>query len=58
MEGPVMAFYRVNIDEELAKAAKGKKTKLPVEFVLYNALRDYPTIQALIADAFSITEWC
>jgi hypothetical protein len=53
-----MAIYRVNVDDELKKAAAGK-SKLPkhiLESVIYDAVRDYPTIQALIGDAFGITE--
>ena len=46
----------VNIEKELKKAAKGRATKIPVRFVVYESLRDYPHIQALVAKAFSITE--
>ena len=51
-----MAYCKININQELKKAAKGKKTQVPVGILLYNALRDYPAIQRHIADAFSITE--
>jgi hypothetical protein len=51
-----MAYFRVNIQQELKKAAKGKKTKMPVGQVLYESLRDYPAIQKLIGEVFEITE--
>ena len=51
-----MAYCKTNINEELEKAEKGKKTRVPVGILLYNALRDYPAIQRKIAAAFSITE--
>lgn len=51
-----MTYVRCNINTELRKAAKGKKTKLPVGIVIYEALRGYPAIQRSVAKAFSITE--
>lgn len=51
-----MLVVRFSIDKELRKAAQGKKTKVPVGILLFNALRDYPAIQAQIGDAFGITE--
>ena len=49
----------VNWNEELKKAEHGKKTKLPVEFVLETvlsrSLRDYPRLQRKIGQSFVIT---
>jgi hypothetical protein len=52
----VMPVIQFNIDRELKKAAQGKKTKVPVGQLLYLATKDYPAVQACIAEAFSITE--
>jgi hypothetical protein len=49
-------YGRFNINDELKKAARGQKTKMPVGILLYLATKDYPAIQAQIARAFSITE--
>ncbi len=51
-----MTVLAINYDAELKKAAKGKKTVIPVEMVLYCALQDYPHIQRLIGKAFGIKE--
>ena len=50
-----MAFIVYNIDRELKKAAQGKKTKVPVGLLLYQALEHYPAIQKRIATAFEMT---
>ena len=53
-KGPMAYLGIINVDKELKKAARGRATKVPVGVVLYNALQDYPHIQALIAQAFEI----
>jgi len=51
-----MSFVHFNINNELKKAAQGKKTKVGVGILLHMATRGYPAIQACIDKAFSITE--
>lgn len=51
-----MRYVKFNIDQELKKAARGKKTKVDVGLLLISATRRYPAIQASIAKAFAITE--
>jgi hypothetical protein len=51
-----MPYVKFDIDKELKKAARGKKTKVPVGILLHLATERYPVIQACIAKAFSITE--
>lgn len=45
-----------SIDKELKKAAKGKKTKIPVGSLLWLATYDYPAVRACIEKVFSIKE--
>ncbi|HEX4039142.1 MAG TPA: hypothetical protein VHX37_13880 [Acidobacteriaceae bacterium] len=47
----------VNMDKELRNAAQGMKTKLPVQLVIYESLRDYLAIQRRVARAFDIVEY-
>jgi len=51
-----MECIKVNMDVELCKAARGRKTKLPVELLIHGALCDYPAIQRRVARLFGITE--
>jgi hypothetical protein len=55
MEGPVMTYGKYNVVAELKKAAKGKKTAVPVGILLLQATEGYPDIQRRIARAFSIS---
>lgn len=52
-----MIYVTFNIANELKKAAQGKKLKPGVDMgvLLYLATEGYPHIQALLAEAFSIT---
>ena len=52
-----MKFICYDVDAELKKAAQGKKTKVDVGLLLYNALEGYPGIQAGVGRAFEITEY-
>ena len=45
---------RYSIAEEMAKVAQGKKTKMPVEFVIFDGLRNHPAAQKKVARAFGI----
>lgn len=49
-----MRYVRFSIDTELRKAARGKKTKVPIGLLLYVATDGYPAAQAAIARAFAI----
>jgi len=49
-------YVRVNMNKELQKAAQGKKTKIPVGFILHWATEGYPLIQKAITKAFGIYE--
>jgi hypothetical protein len=51
-----MEYVQFNIEKELRKAAKGKKTKVEVGLLLCSALRDYPVIKAHVMKAFNIGE--
>jgi hypothetical protein len=51
-----MTYVRFNLNNELKKAARGKKTKVDMGLLLYLATDGYPAIQAGIMRAFSITE--
>jgi hypothetical protein len=50
-----MAFGRYKLATELKKAAKGKKTAVPVGILLIQATEGYPHIQRRVARAFSIS---
>jgi hypothetical protein len=52
-----MEFICYNAEAELKKAAQGKKTKVDVSILLYNALEGYPAIQGRIARAFGIKSY-
>ena len=39
-----MPYFRINICQELKKAARGKKTKFPLEWLLERAVRESPDI--------------
>jgi hypothetical protein len=51
-----MTYGKININAELRKAAKGKKTNLPADVLVYLSLKQYPGIQKQVAAAFSIKE--
>jgi hypothetical protein len=50
-----MAYCKYNLATELKKAAKGKKTAVPVGILLVQATEGYPDIQQHIALAFSVS---
>ena len=52
-----MTYVKCNVVEELKRAAKGKKTAVPVGILLLQATEGYPAIQRGIAHAFSITRY-
>ena len=51
-----MAYVKLNINEELNKAARGKKTKISLPMLLHAALNNYRAIQLQVAKHFSIYE--
>jgi hypothetical protein len=55
-EGLAMEYVCFDKWEELEKAAKGKKTKVDLELLLYLVLNDYPAIQRNLGKAFGIRE--
>jgi hypothetical protein len=54
-ERPRMTYSKVNMKREWEKLKQGKKTKVDVGHLLSWATRDYPHINVLINEAFSIT---
>ncbi len=50
-----MSYGKFRVTDELKKAARGKKTKLPVGLLVYLALDDYPHIQKLVGEAFNVS---
>lgn len=49
-------YIRYNTQEELTRAAAGKKTKVPVRWLLYDALASYPHIQTQVGKLYGISE--
>jgi hypothetical protein len=49
-----MAYIKCNDQQELRKYARGKKTKVPVEILIHDALDHNPDAQAAAAKLFGI----